>query len=757
MSRYNPDRDVDPIYEAAKKWRKVALLGEHSVFVDEKRLWTKDHIDELRSQFENSPYKGEETFLPKLNTQLSKTSPQCIQLMAEILWVMLLFPSSVRAPKTRDNVHTIWCWSDDQQLKTSHPLLRDDVLKGVGSAGLAYNTHRAYELDFFLNALCDFKNRDAADRDRIASDPWEFSDWLNGVKDAAPRQLTHILPHLLFPDSFERISSKEHKSLILDGFYVATISETNRWTETEISQELLKLRRKLEREHGKDIDFYQEEFESHWKVRWLLSWNPSKWPWSSFSDDRAKTMEGGKAKVSWECYAKKPRVGDRVFLVRTSIDPKGIVASGAVTKVPYKNQHWNPDNADTAKTTSFIDVEFDSVRDAEMDEIVSLRELNEREPDQTWSPQRSGIKIESKPAHTLERLWKKLSHPVARDAGRDNSQRVHVTSPHNTEPPLNLILYGPPGTGKTYSLKEYYMPNYQDSPGSPNPKKDRYKFVTFHQSYSYEDFVEGIRPRTIDGNITYEVRPGALREICDQARKRPDEKFAIFIDEINRGNIAKIFGELITLVEVDKRIHTDASGSRISNAGLEVTLPYSGDLFGVPTNVDVIGTMNTADRSIALLDSALRRRFRFEELTPNPELLESFDDVDGNTIDLQRLLETMNARICHLLHRDQTLGHSYLHNVKSFDELRTIFAREILPFLQEVFYDDWRQVRYVLADQAVKDELQLICVRNDTATDLFPKVEQGEIRFGDIFEVIQEEDIAPDAIRKIYDPKFYER
>ncbi len=116
-----------------------------------------------------------------------------------------------------------------------------------------------------------------------------------------------------------------------------------------------------------------------------------------------------------------------------------------------------------------------------------------------------------------------------------------------------------------------YLPRYKDA------NEDRFEFVTFHQSYAYEDFVEGIRPKTSNGTVVYEVRPGALRQICDRARKAPDKRFALLIDEINRGNVPKIFGELISLVEIDKRIRTDASGKRLASCkGLEVTLPYSG-------------------------------------------------------------------------------------------------------------------------------------------------------------------------------------
>jgi AAA domain (dynein-related subfamily) len=338
---------------------------------------------------------------------------------------------------------------------------------------------------------------------------------------------------------------------------------------------------------------------------------------------------------------------------------------------------------------------------------------------------------------------------------KDNIGDGHAEKKFQTElVMLNFILYGPPGTGKTHALtaltlsvldpeRTDYVEYAERIFNGKNwiPKTDNYKnwhtdlqkhlhegrveFTTFHQNYTYEDFVEGLKAYLDEkkGSVHYKIEPGILKRITyralyswliggetdfeldnDQITKVEDylsgrephgnapkfiPNYVLVIDEINRGNVARIFGELITLVEDSKRACRDITPGA---QPLFSTLPYSKDRFILPPNLHIIGTMNTADRSLIGLDAALRRRFDFIELSPDPELLSN--DVGG--VDLSSFLSQLNARIESEDTRDHCIGHAYFMAAESIEDIAEVMRRKVIPQLQEYFHDQPKKLSKLL-------------------------------------------------------------
>jgi hypothetical protein len=241
------------------------------------------------------------------------------------------------------------------------------------------------------------------------------------------------------------------------------------------------------------------------------------------------------------------------------------------------------------------------------------------------------------------------------------------------------------------------LDTYHNYDSTKSKEIKNYTFVTFHQSFTYEDFVEGIKPvlENETEDIKYEISDGIFKKLALKAKDDPNNDYAIFIDEINRGNVASIFGELITLIEKDKRQGAENE--------LSVLLPYSKTKFLVPSNLYIIGTMNTADRSIEALDSALRRRFEFQEVLPDYDLIDTkLDHKAFEGYKLSSLLKTINDRITVLIDRDHQIGHSYFLKLKDSKDLakdlEALFMKNIIPLLQEYFFNDYVKIAMVVGE-----------------------------------------------------------
>lgn len=472
---------------------------------------------------------------------------------------------------------------------------------------------------------------------------------------------------------------------------------------------------------------------------------------------------------------------------------------------------------------------------------------------------------------------------------------------------LNTILYGPPGTGKTYNTKRYVVAicdsktlddvekmDYKTEVSSRYDelvKEGRVRFTTFHQSYGYEEFIEGIKPMVDDdNNVIYSVVPGLFKQFCDDARINSKElsslgvdsnasiwkmslyggktdikkecyeegyvrigfdmdstdgsmnvfknkmqigdivlslksfyeidgigiiegdveeldnksefkvarkikwlikdklmnikeinggnrlaiktcsglpnisrsgvmelitnnteteldkeakPYVFIIDEINRGNISKIFGELITLIEPTKRLG--------NGEAMEAVLPYSGEKFGVPNNVFILGTMNTADRSISLMDTALRRRFDFLEMMPDSKIVENIS-IQG--INVQKMLVAINERISVLYDREHTIGHAFftgLDTNSTIDDLALIFKNKVIPLLQEYFYEDYGKIRLVLGDNGKADEkYQFVKEIDNTKKKIFKGNYDPDIVENVSYELNDEALMEPESYIQIY-------
>ena len=265
------------------------------------------------------------------------------------------------------------------------------------------------------------------------------------------------------------------------------------------------------------------------KKCWLISWNPENWDWYDYDRTCAKTTPEDTFIDSWSCTSKKPRIGDEIFLIKLGDKPRGIIGHGFVHRESYSGVHYDTGKAEKGKQSNYIDVEFDCLLNHKTEKILFQDDLKTQCPSQTWSPQSSGIEIKAEVVPSLQNLWKEITD------NRSNEED-HTTMFDDSLFSKNMILYGPPGTGKTYNVVNYAVAiceskkyedvkaeEYQNVLARFNHLKEegRIAFTTFHQSYGYEEFIEGISPKTNPedaSKLEYEIRDGLFKAFCKRAQ-----------------------------------------------------------------------------------------------------------------------------------------------------------------------------------------------------------------------------------------------
>ena len=733
-------KDAEPILQAAEEWKQRCLLDGGSVF-SEYRLWTLDNFKVLNHHYVERLDEGEGQFDVKLKRQLDPVPPDVKRLWAELAWVYALYPLQITANKKRSQVFTYWGWSGEE-LEQSHGALTDAVLAGVGSGGTAYNTHKWREFRLFVTMMVDWFDFGRAERESLLANPWEFAGWLEGQEYVLGRMFRHVVLFLLFPDSFEPIATVSYKQQIVKALHPGedAVDSSDR---TALDRAVLEVRRELEREFPDlEVDFYRSPIKERWQVGqngsttgnggtgksgvavdaaeawfrekfpdsqrvWWLSVGTDGRFWSDFLNEGVAVLGHGDLGDLGE-YGSRDALMDELVKLGRGQNPRNRslalwqfshdMQAGDVIIAQYGGLH----------VVGWGYVRGDYTYDADRPEYPHRRLVE-------WYACNPPITAPHKAvAKALTDFWPhlqfvhqvfaKIDDPIDEDPSRtDQRYTIEIAMEglfvsreqfHRILESIrlrrNLILQGPPGTGKTFVARRIAWCLI----GRKDPAQAT--MVQFHQSYAYEDFVQGWRPAKEGG---FSLKNGVFFKFCEQAREHPNERYVFIIDEINRGNLSRIFGELLMLIEGDKRS---------SEYAVELTYGGDGKPFYIPPNVYILGMMNTADRSLALVDYALRRRFAFEELVPafGTDEFRNFLQEIGLDLSLINVIdermEALNGEIRddNELGRGFQIGHSFFvpgdDDELSDDWFEHVVRTQIRPLLQEYWFDTPERVENVV-------------------------------------------------------------
>lgn len=730
---------ADVIYGVADRWVNAALRSDDSLFTPGTAIWSLANVEELFERTHGNPQVSkEEDFETKLKRQLDGAEPVIHQLAAEELTVYFLLTMAVGAKRKRELIDSILD-SVPGAARVPADVARSFEV-GLVNPGTAYNTHRPMQLWFLLDFVRTFKRLPKPEQTKILEDPWAVRDFLFQLDEKFAQTMREGLLHLVHPETFEAITSRGDKKRLASAFHQFVTDD-----HANVDRQIAEIREGLVPTYGHNFDFYKSGLKDEWKpsgedesaelregleqildrypkvkssgpyslnnelrelfdrvqktleqsapvaerrpglqVRW--GFGSGKWahvPWIALLDARATqttregvfvvyffhsamsavylTLEQGVEKLrqnrgaseatrllqarAVEVRSLVPTLADHGFRLDDAIDlgvDSGIgltYASGAIAYKAYEAGSIPQDEvllADLATVLAAYDKYLGAGASAGLPVAEPIRPPDEE------------------PEDRLDRLAGELLLTTR------FLEDIEALVAHKRQ----IIFYGPPGTGKTYVAKRLAF--------DWGRRPENVRIVQFHPSYSYEDFVEGYRPVLVNGTPSFALRPGPLKLIAKDAIDHPDDQFVLLVDEINRGNIAKIFGELFFLLEYrdDK-----------------VSLQYSPDEhFRMPKNLWVVGTMNTADRSIASIDAALRRRFYFVGFFPDEppvkDVLRAW--LVRHHPDLEWLADAVQRANVTLADRHAAIGPSYfMRDDLSEEWIERIWRHSILPYLED--------------------------------------------------------------------------
>ncbi|MBN1661466.1 MAG: AAA family ATPase [Anaerolineae bacterium] len=678
-------QEYEPLYDAFQQFLQRCLLDDGSLLWPTEQAWTLENVAELRRRMVDTPmFGGDLSFEEKLEKQMQGASAKHWMVLSDVYYVYYLPSDYIKFDTKVANVR----WAAQQGGGTPPPETADAwEAQKHGFTRTSMKYHMKYA-QFWLILLFAEYVKEHPQPETVVKNHQEMQRVLDGILEDIPDKtdraygMRHAMLYLAFPEKYERIISTRDKERIVET-YGSRIEGPG---PDDLDEAIRRIRTALSPEYDEPervFDFYDPELKKQWRADARGRRTPDK-----------KIAEE-KAKDEYLAVGEEEALEELADVLGILDQTRNLILHGP----PGTGKTYIAKKAAEALVRRQVEqplseraVRLQAIEDLTGYEMLALS-LYHAGANSTYSVP----EIMAQPLVQMRFQVRPVKHPsnsvwfYLQQHTHPESKTVNVAE---RRPPY---LFDKDAKGRwclTQEGREYVRESLADRLAVLNRSRaehtiDRFvMWTTFHQSYAYEDFVEGLRPVSAEdasGQISYEIVPGVFRRICARAIADPDSKYVLVIDEINRGNIAKILGELITLLEDDKRLGQ-------ANA-LSIVLPYSGETFSVPGNLYVISTMNTADRSIALLDVALRRRFAFLELMPRPELLDGFTVESAEAaVPLGALLRGLNQGIRQFLDRDHQIGHSYFLEVSArdaderADALDFVWNHRIMPLLEEYFY-----------------------------------------------------------------------